>query len=303
MRRPYSRVPTVCRYAYPSRSRGCSASSKNQKLIYLALAADTHPGGLADDASGRTAVLFKPGDARPESGCAEQPSRKKATAVTDENGWLLFIAPRSPFCRKILAAVVELGLAHRVDLKIVDPWTCERLRTVNALCKVPSLSLPDGAALFDSRVITQYLHAQSAAELIPRGHARWDALCRESLADGIADAVIRRFVDRLGPEDERVSRNVRRQEQAIGAALDRFEQASAWMDQPVDIGHIALACAIDYLGSRSPELMWHQGRPLLTQWFYDFRNRLSLQIAASLVPGHFRTIDQEPFSPSSGAPL
>jgi glutathione S-transferase len=248
-------------------------------------------------------VLIKRGDGHPECGCAEQASGKKAIAVTDENGWLLFIAPRSPFCRKILAAVVELGLEHRVDLKIVDPWTCEGLRAVNALCKVPSLLLPDGTALFDSRVITQYLQAQSAVELIPQGNARWDALCRESLADGIADAVIRRFVDRLGPENERVSRNVRRQEQAIDAALNRFEQASAWMDQPVDIGHIALACAIDYLGGRSPELTWHQGRPLLTQWFYDFRNRLSLQIAGSLVPGHFRTIDQEPFSPSSGAPL
>lgn len=223
--------------------------------------------------------------------------------MNSENGWLLFIAPRSPFCRKIVACLVELDLQHRVGLRIVDPWTSEELRSVNALCKVPSLLLPDGTALFDSPIIAQYVHAKSGAELIPQGEARWDALSREALADGLADAVIRRFVERLGPENERISRNVQRQEQAIVAALDRFERASAWMDRPVDIGHIALACAIDYLDTRSPELTWRQGRPLLARWFYDFRMRLSMQIARSPVSGHFRTIDQEPFSPTFVAPL
>lgn len=215
---------------------------------------------------------------------------------------LLFIAPRSPFCRKILACLVELDLQHEVDLKIVDPWTSEALRSFNALCKVPSLLLPDGTTLFDSPVIVQYAQSLSGAELIPRGPARWEALSREALADGLADAVIRRFVERLGPENERVARSVQRQERAIVAVLDRFEQAPAWMDRPVDIGHVALACALDYLDTRSPELAWQTGRPLLAEWFCDFRMRVSMRVAGSPVSGHFRTIDQEPVSPASVVP-
>lgn len=131
----------------------------------------------------------------------------------------LFYAPRSPFSRKILATIVELDLTAQVSLVQVDPWTDETLRRHNPACKVPTLVLHDSSALFDSPVIARYLDALSGHTLIPSGPQTWDALRREALGDALAEAVIRRFVDQLGPHDDRLERAVARQEAAIFAGL------------------------------------------------------------------------------------
>ena len=211
--------------------------------------------------------------------------------MTDDHSSALFIAPSSPFCRKVVVCIVEFGLQHRIDLKIIDPWTFENLRLINPQCKVPTLQYHNNSALFDSPVIIQYLQTQSEIPLIPTGDQRWDSLRREALADGLADAVIRRFVEQLGQDHHPIARIVQRQEQAITATLDHFERDSFWMERPVDVGHIALACAIDYLDRRSPELAWDRDRPLLARWFYDFRVRPSMLIAASPESGQFRTLE------------
>ncbi|KQP95216.1 hypothetical protein ASF55_16525 [Methylobacterium sp. Leaf119] len=204
----------------------------------------------------------------------------------------LFYAPRSPFSRKILATIVELDLTAQVSLVQVDPWTDETLRRHNPACKVPTLVLHDSSALFDSPVIARYLDALSGHTLIPSGPQTWDALRREALGDALAEAVIRRFVDQLGPHDDRLERAVARQEAAIFAILDRLESAPEWMWAPTDLGHLAIACALDYLDGRSPELAWGARRRLLATWFYDFRGRPSMEIAADPTTGTFRTNDR-----------
>lgn len=200
----------------------------------------------------------------------------------------LFYAPRSPFSRKILAAIVELDLTARVGLVRIDPWTDETLRQHNPACKVPTLLLEDGSALFDSPVIARYLDTLSERTLIPPAPRSWDALRREAIGDGLAEAVIRRFVDRLGPGDPRLDGVVARQEAAITALLDHLEAAPDWMRAPTDLGHLAIACALDYLDGRSPELAWHAQRRLLAAWFYDFRTNSSMKIAADPDIGIFR---------------
>ncbi|CAO4146867.1 glutathione S-transferase family protein [Methylorubrum extorquens] len=203
----------------------------------------------------------------------------------------LYYAPRSPFSRKILATVAELGLEACIGLVRIDPWTDEALRRHNPACKVPALLLADGTALYDSPVIAQYLDELAGARLVPADSRRWDCLRREALGDGLAEAVIRRFIERLGPEGERIERVVARQEAAIAAILDRLEGEPAWMDAPVDLGHLAIACALDYLDGRSPELDWNAGRGLLAAWFYDFRGRRSMKIAAAPEFGTFCKVE------------
>ncbi|CAO4192086.1 glutathione S-transferase family protein [Methylorubrum extorquens] len=202
----------------------------------------------------------------------------------------LLYAPRSPFSRKILAAIIELGLAEQVTLLRVDPWTDETLRQYNPVCKVPTLLLDDGSALFDSPIIARYLDTMSEHTLIPPEARTWDVLRREALGDGLAEAVIRRFVDQLGPHDVRLDRVVARQEAAITAILDRLEAAPDWMQAPIDLGHLAIACALDYLDGRSPELEWNAQRCLLAAWFHDFRARPSMKIAADPIIGTFQSI-------------
>ena len=98
-----------------------------------------------------------------------------------KNALRLFFAPRSPFARKILVAAVELGINRRLLCTAIDPWTDVELRHTNPLGKVPTLVLPDGTSLFDSRVIVQYLSEASGGKLIPLGPPRWNALQREAL--------------------------------------------------------------------------------------------------------------------------
>jgi glutathione S-transferase len=203
----------------------------------------------------------------------------------------LFYAPRSPFSRKVLATAVELGLEAEIGLVRVDPWADESLRRYNPACKVPTLLLDDGTVLFDSVVIARYLDERAGHRLVPAGSGRWEALRREALGDALAEAVIRRFVDGLGPEDERIGRVVARQEAAVMAILDRLEGESGWREAPVDLGHLAIACALEYLTMRSPELAWDAGRSLLAAWFYDFRDRPSMKIAADPRFGAFREVE------------
>jgi hypothetical protein len=130
------------------------------------------------------------------------------------------------------------------------------LRRTNPLAKVPPLVLPNVASLFDSRVIVQYLCEASGEKLMPLGPPRWNALQREALGDSLAEAVIRRFVERLGPESDRVNKVIARQETAIDHALDWLEGDPGWMKAAVDVGHVSIGCALEYLTGRSPEIGW-----------------------------------------------
>ena len=61
----------------------------------------------------------------------------------------------------------------------------------NPLGKIPTLIPDEGAALYDSRVICEYLNALAKGDLIPQpGPARWNVLAEQSLADGIMDAAV-----------------------------------------------------------------------------------------------------------------
>jgi glutathione S-transferase len=211
--------------------------------------------------------------------------------TTEGHPLRLFFAPRSPFSRKILVAAVELRINRRLLCTAIDPWTNVELRDSNPLGKVPTLVLPDGTSLFDSRVIVQYLSEVCGGKLIPLGKPRWNALQREALGDGLSEAVIRRFVERLGPESDRVNKVIGRQEAAINHALDWLEGEPGWMRAAIDVGHVSVACALEYLTVRSPEIGWDRGRPFLSEWFGLFRLRRAMRAAAAPDASVFRAVE------------
>jgi len=129
---------------------------------------------------------------------------------------ILFHAPRSPFSRTARIVIHELALERAVEMRIIDPWTDESLRAANPLCKVPTLQRNDGTTLYDSRVICEYLNDFAGGPLLARsGPERWDALRRQALGNGLAEAVIRRHVETLDAPGERRDSVVRRQDAAI----------------------------------------------------------------------------------------
>ena len=95
----------------------------------------------------------------------------------------------SPYVRKVRIVMIE----KRIDADFVEDnvWSADtRVTQYNPLTKVPVVVLDDGTALYDSRVIVEYLEGITpVSRLIPDG-GRERALVKrwEALGDGIGDA-------------------------------------------------------------------------------------------------------------------
>jgi glutathione S-transferase len=195
----------------------------------------------------------------------------------------LFYAPRSPFVLKVRIILHELGLSDDVTLILTDPWNDGTLRQYNPLCKVPTLILDNGFVLYDSPVICEYLDALAEGSLFPHEPtSRFEALRLQSLGDGLAEAVIRRHVERLGPLSERAQTVIRRQEAAIEAVLNTLN-ADLPTTQDFNIGAVAVTAALMYLDYRTPELAWRNRRESLDKWFNEVLERPSVN--ASRITG------------------
>ncbi|MGH6961649.1 MAG: glutathione S-transferase N-terminal domain-containing protein [Dongiaceae bacterium] len=197
-------------------------------------------------------------------------------------------SPASPYVRKCLVLAHEAGLAgriHVVPTVTADP--ASGLANDNPLGKIPALIVKDGQVLFDSPVICEYLDSLhgGAGILPPAGPARWTALRREALADGILDAAILRLLEGRRPANEQSPGWVEKQKAVIARALDAFEAEAGQLGDPAavptTIGHITLGCALGYLDFRFGVDEWRRTRPKLARWFEGFAARPSM---AATVP-------------------
>src|SRR6266567_607914 len=95
----------------------------------------------------------------------------------------------SPFARKVRIVLAEKKIDYEFEND--NPWKPQAAAArVNPLGKVPVLVLDDGTALFDSRVIVEFLdNASPLGRLIPQEVRDRVAVRRwEALADGVLDA-------------------------------------------------------------------------------------------------------------------
>ena len=180
-------------------------------------------------------------------------------------------SPASPYVRKVRICAITRGLDSRIKLVPCNPNTSPAaLLADNPLSKVPTLVTEDGVALFDSPVICEYLDSLGdALPMFPaHGAARWRALKLQAMGDGILDACVPRRMEMQRPQDEGRAGVVARMRAAVERTLDALEA-----DPPhkaVDIGSIAVACALGYLDFRFPQQPWRQTRPRLAAWFEEF---------------------------------
>jgi glutathione S-transferase len=187
----------------------------------------------------------------------------------------------SPFVRKVMAVASETGLASRIEpvKRLPSPVApVAELNSDNPLGKVPCLLTDDGVALYDSRVICEYLDSlhQGPKMFPPAGAARWTALRRQALGDGIMDAaVLTRYETFTRPEEVRWDAWIDSQKQKFRRGLDALEAEGTTLDV-VDIGTLAIACALGYLDFRFADEDWRARRPRLAAWFEQFAKRPSI---------------------------
>jgi glutathione S-transferase len=200
----------------------------------------------------------------------------------------LYTSVNSPFARKVRVLVHEAGLAGRVEMvecggSPVAPGTIPVER--NPLGKLPVLERPDGAALYDSRVICRYLDDLAGGRFYPQKPRLWETLTLEATADGIMDAaVLMVYESRARPEAHRDAGWVEAQWGKAARALDALE--ARWLAHlagPLDVGQVATGCALGYLDLRHGARDWRAGRPGLAAWAARFGERESMQ--ATRPPG------------------
>jgi glutathione S-transferase len=183
----------------------------------------------------------------------------------------LLYSPASPYARKVLACAITRGLDQQIERVAVNPnQSPPDLLVANPLSKIPCLITDDELSLFDSPVICEYLDSRGDALPMFPGHgaARWRALRFQAMGDGILDASVPRRWERLKPQDEGRVAWIARQKAAVDRTLDMLE-----LDPPhriVDIGSIAVACALGYLDFRFADEPWRPDHPRLAEWFVAF---------------------------------
>lgn len=190
----------------------------------------------------------------------------------------------SPFVRKVRVALIETGLDPEVEKMPVATTAlnpAEDAVSANPLGKIPALIRDDGPALYDSRVITRYLDARAGAGLYPESRI-WEVLTLEATADGILEAAVLMVYEyRLRPEGER-SETWR---EAQWAKIERAIAAinSRWMSHlsgPLNMGQVAVGCALGYLDFRLGDRDWRRGNDALAEWYARFSQRESMAVTA-----------------------
>ena len=190
----------------------------------------------------------------------------------------LYYSPTSPYVRKVSITAEVTGLADSIERISSTPHPINRDQAIvaqNPLGKAPTLVTNDGLVLYDSRVIVEYLDTYATRDhvLPPAGDARWRVLTLQALGDGILDAALLiRYEGVTRPPELQSDAWRNGQMSKITDGLDRLEHEASSLGHDLDIGNIAIDCALGFLSFRMPELDWQSSRPHLAAWFEHFDN-------------------------------
>jgi glutathione S-transferase len=192
----------------------------------------------------------------------------------------LYFSPTSPYVRKCLVAAQELGLREKIEFLPAAAHPVDRDRALivhNPLGKVPTLITDDGAVLYDSRVICDYLNGLGDGRLVPQGSARWNVYRDQALADGMMEAAILvRYETFARPEALRWKGWIDGQMEKVTCGLAELEHSADTLGLRIDVGSIAIGCALGYLDFRYAALGWRGSYPKLAAWFARFGERESM---------------------------
>jgi glutathione S-transferase len=192
----------------------------------------------------------------------------------------------SPFGRKTRIGVSVLGLDGKVRVEPASTQdAADPLQTQNPLGKIPVLQLEDGAWLYDSPVILEYLDMLAGGgRIVPKEtKARFAALRLEALADGILDAsVLQVYEGRYRPKEKHEPKWLDMQAGKVARGLAALEVAPPPVDATPDVGQITVACALSYCDFRFAGA-WRKNHPKMVAWLDTFAARVPA-FAATMPP-------------------
>ena len=182
----------------------------------------------------------------------------------------------SPYVRKVRIVMAE----KKLDYHFVTDNVWGEDSTVsqsNPLGKVPCLVMEGGEAVFDSRVIVEYLDTLSpVGKLLPsQGRERAEVKTGEALGDGVLDAAILARLEATWTgrsAQERSQAWIDRQMKKVQSSVQAMSRGLG--DKPycsgvhLSLSDIAVGVALSYLDFRFPELDWREPYPNLLK-LYD----------------------------------
>jgi len=169
----------------------------------------------------------------------------------------------SPYTRKVRVVLAEKKIECELELADVSPVE-NPVNASNPLGKVPTLVLDDGMALYDSRVIVEFLDARSPINrLIPDETRDRVAVRRwEALADGVLDAGLLVRYEALRDKKERskawVDKQVARMHRGVAQIAQELEGRNWCHGDRYSLADIAVGCCLGWLDFRKPgDVDWH----------------------------------------------
>ena len=180
-------------------------------------------------------------------------------------------ATASPFVRKVRMVMAE----KRIDYEFVlenpfDP--ASRVPEYNPLGKIPTLVMDDGGAVFDSRVIVEYLDTITPVNKLipPSGRTRVEVRCWEALADGICEAAILARLEANRPIKEQqspewIARQMHKVELGLAAASRGLADKPWCSGGTHSLADIATASTLGYLDFRFAHIDWRGSYPNLAR--------------------------------------
>jgi glutathione S-transferase len=173
----------------------------------------------------------------------------------------LLYTVNSPYARKVRIVAAEKHIDLTLTEVVLTDPNCP-VSQYNPLGKVPVLVMEDGEALYDSRVIVEFLdHRTPVAHLIPQDNTskilvrRWEAL-----ADGVCDAAVAVMLEQRKPESQQSSAYVEKHMGKVLAGLtvlDNDLHKKKWcVNETFSLADIALGCMLGYFDLRYKQLRW-----------------------------------------------
>jgi glutathione S-transferase len=202
----------------------------------------------------------------------------------------LLSSPASPYTRKVRIVLTEKKI--ECELETVDVAPAENpVNRHNPLGKIPTLLLDDGTALYDSRVIVEFLDGKSpGSRLIPEELRDRVAVRRwEALADGVLDAGLLVRYEAM--------RDAKEQSKAwTDKQLGRIKRGMALMSADLgerpwchaerySLADIALGCCLGWLNFRKPGgIDWLAEYPALAKHYEKLMARPAFADTVPAVP-------------------